>query len=141
MIGRVVSVKMAHSASVLIEGKKTHPLYKKSFVWSKKYLADDPLGVKLGDIVEVVKTKPISKKKHWLITKIVGSDFVAIAEEHLKEGAEEAIEEVMPEEKEESKGSEETDESKMEVKKEEKKVEEKPKRKARTKKTEEGEKK
>ncbi|EKD91517.1 MAG: hypothetical protein ACD_30C00002G0014 [uncultured bacterium] len=102
MIGRVVSVKMTHSASVLIEGKKTHHLYKKSFVWSKKYLADDPIGVKPGDIVEVIKTKPISKRKHWLITNVVGSDFVAIAQEHLKEEAEEAIEEVMPVEEEES---------------------------------------
>ena len=54
MRGRVVSVKMVHSASVLIEGKKTHPLYKKSFVWSKKYLVDDPFGVKKGDVVNTI---------------------------------------------------------------------------------------
>lgn len=102
MIGRVVSIKMTHSASVLVEGKKTHPLYKKSYAWSKKFLADDPIGVKLGDIVEIFKTKPVSKRKHWLVTKVVGSDFVAIAEEQLKEEAKEAIEEVMPEEEDKS---------------------------------------
>lgn len=98
MIGRVVSTKMQKTAVVLIDSRKTHPLYKKSYVWSKKYLAHDELGVKLGDIVEIVKIRPISKRKHWNVTKVVGSDFVAIATEHLKEGAEEAIAEVLPEE-------------------------------------------
>ncbi len=120
MKGRVVSVKMMHSASVLIEGKKTHPLYKKSFVWSKKYLVDDPIGVKLGDIVEILKTKPVSKRKHWVITKVIGADFVALAEEHLKEKTEEAIEEIMPEEKLEEESSvisPQTEEVKTEEKK------------------------
>lgn len=86
----------------MIESRKTHPLYKKSYVWSKKYLAQDDLGVKLGDIVEVVKVRPISKRKHWKITKVVGKDFIALGEEAMKEVAEEAIGEVMPEEEEQS---------------------------------------
>ena len=101
MIGRVVSTKMEKTVVVLVASRKKHPLYKKTYAWSKKYLADDQLGVSLGDVVEIVKVKPISKRKHFQVTKVVGSDFVAIAEEHLKEDAKDAIEEVLPEEKEE----------------------------------------
>ncbi|MDO8499036.1 MAG: 30S ribosomal protein S17, partial [bacterium] len=96
MIGRVVSVKMQKTAVVRVESRKTHPLYKKSYVWSKKYLADDPIGVVLGDVVEIVKVAPISKRKHFRITKVTGKDFVALGEEHLQKKVEEAIAEVLP---------------------------------------------
>lgn len=98
MIGRVVSTKMAHTAVVLVTGTKVHPLYKKTFVSSNKYLADDPVGVTLGQVVEIVAVRPISKRKNWRVTKVVGRDIEAIVSEQLKEQAEEAIEEVMPEE-------------------------------------------
>ena len=101
MIGRVVSVKNQKSATVLIERTKIHPLYKKSFISSKKYLVDDPIGVKEGDLVDIVKIKPVSKKKHFGITKVIGQDVVALGTEAMKERAQEAIEEVLPEEKEE----------------------------------------
>lgn len=101
MTGRVISVKTQKTAAILVEGKKTHPLYGKSYVASKKYLVDDPIGVSLGDIVEIEKIRPISKRKHWRIVKVIGRDIEEIIEQQLKEKAEEAIEEVMPEEKEE----------------------------------------
>ena len=104
MIGRVVSVKTAKTATILVERTKTHPLYKKSFKRSKKYLVADDLGVKLGDLVDVEKVAPISKNKHWKIIKVVGRDIEAVISEELKEKAAEAIEEVMPEEKVESSG-------------------------------------
>ena len=98
MLGRVVSVKSQKTAVVLVEGQKTHPLYKKSFVWSKKYLVDDPIGVALGDLVQIEKIRPISKMKHFQVKKIFGSDFVALQSETLKIEAEEAISKVLPEE-------------------------------------------
>ncbi len=101
MIGRIVSNKSLKTATVLVESTKTHPLYKKRSKSSKKYLVDDPFAVKLGDIVEFIKVAPISKRKHWRITKIVGQDMVALAEQHLKNKAQEAIAEVLPEEKKE----------------------------------------
>ncbi len=101
MIGRVVSVKMLKTATVLIETTKKHPLYGKMFVRTKKYLVDDPIGVKLGDLVDLVKIKPISKRKHWRITKVLGTDIVALGTESLKQEASEAIAEVLSEEKEE----------------------------------------
>lgn len=81
MIGRVVSIKMAKTVAVLVTGTKTHRLYKKSYTSSKKYLADDEIGAKLGDIVEIIKVRPISKRKHWKLIKILGSSTVEIIKE------------------------------------------------------------
>jgi hypothetical protein len=52
----------------------------------------------LGDIVEIIKTRPISKRKHWKVTKVLGKDVVALGTQALKEEAAEAIAEVLPEE-------------------------------------------
>lgn len=100
MIGRVVSTKMQKTAVVLVERVVMHPLYKKTFSRTKKYLVDDPIGVKEGDVVEIVKVRPISKNKHWKIAKVVGKNLAEIVEEEQKEAAAEVIAEVMPEEEE-----------------------------------------
>lgn len=131
MIGRVVSVKTKNTVVVLVEGIKTHPLYKKSFLRSKRYLVDDPVGVKLGDLVEVNKIKPISKLKHWKIEKVVGRNIEEIVEEELKEKAAEVVAEVMPEKEEvdsnaamqqSSNTNENANSEKVKVKKERKKL-------------------
>lgn len=98
--GRVVAVKMPKTVTVLVGREKVHPLYGKAFKRSKRYLVHDEMGVSLGDIVEIVKTKPVSKNKHFRIKGVVGKDLVAVASEKLKEEAAEAIAEVMPEEEE-----------------------------------------
>jgi small subunit ribosomal protein S17 len=97
--GRVVSVKTLHTATVLVEGRKTHPLYAKTYKRSQKYLVHDENGVLEGDLVEITKCKPISKKKHFRIVRVIGKDMEAIITQQLKEEAQAAIEEVMPEEK------------------------------------------
>lgn len=98
MIGRVVSVKMKNTVVVLVEYVKTHPLYKKSYTQSKKFLVDDVLGVSLGDVVEIVSTRPISKNKHFKTLKVVGRDIKEIVDKKLQEQAQKDIGEVMPEE-------------------------------------------
>ncbi|MBI2040009.1 30S ribosomal protein S17 [Candidatus Microgenomates bacterium] len=98
MIGRVVSTKTKNTATVLVERQTIHPLYKKTFIRSKKYLADDQVGVKMGDIVEIEKVRPISKNKHFRIIKVLGRSLAEIAEEQMKEKAGEVIAEVMPQE-------------------------------------------
>ena len=99
MIGRVVSTKLKNTATVLVERIAMHPLYKKTFTRTKKYLVDDLIGVKDGDIVEIIKCKPISKNKHWKVTKVVGKNLAEIVEAEQKKKAAEVIAEVMPEEK------------------------------------------
>lgn len=106
MVGRVVSTKMTKTATVLVESIKKHPLYKKTFRRSKRFMADNEMGASLGDIVELIKIRPVSKLKHWKIVKIVGKDVEAIVEETLRKQAEEAIEEIMPENPENSENSE-----------------------------------
>lgn len=99
MIGRVVSTKMTSTVTVLVERVAKHPLYKKTYSQTKKYLVDALIAVKEGDIVEIVKVKPISKNKHWRILKIIGKNLEAITADILQAQAEEVISEVMPEEK------------------------------------------
>lgn len=99
MIGRVISTKMSRTATVLIERVAMHPLYKKTFIQSKNILVDDAIGVKMGDVVEIVKVRPISKNKHWRVLKVVGKNLAEIVKTEQKEAAEKAIAEVMPEEK------------------------------------------
>lgn len=100
MKGRVIAKKMEKSVTVIVERQRMHPLYKKAFIRTKKYLVDDPIGVKEGDVVEIVKVAPISKRKQFRVTKVLGKQMAQITEEKLKRSAKEVIEEVMPEEKE-----------------------------------------
>ncbi len=99
MIGRVTSDKLNKTVTVLVERIAVHPIYKKTFKRSKNYLVHDELGAKEGDMVDIVKVKPISKNKHWAVKKIIGQNIAEVVKEHLKEEAEEMIAEVMPEEK------------------------------------------
>lgn len=70
--GIVVSDKMDKTVVVLVDRVKTHPLYKKKFTVSKKYKADDQENqYKLGDVVEIVSTKPISKDKKYKVLRKV----------------------------------------------------------------------
>ena len=100
--GRVVAAKQPKTVTVLVERKKTHPFYKKSFMRRKKYLVHDELGVLEGDVVEIVKIKPISKNKHFGVVRVVGKDIEVMVSQHLKEEAAAEIAEVMSEEKESS---------------------------------------
>ena len=96
MIGRVVSTKMSKTVVVLMENTKIDPLYKKSYSRSKKYLVADELGVKNGDIVEMISVRPISKHKHWKVSKVIGRDIEEIVEQELKEQAAEVVAEAVP---------------------------------------------
>lgn len=69
--GKVVSTKMAKTATVAVEKTVVHPIYKKRFRRIKKYHVHDEIGVKVGDEVKFVATKPVSKLKKWKITEIV----------------------------------------------------------------------
>lgn len=97
MIGRVVSTKSKNTATVLVERVAKDPLYKKTYMQSKKYLVNDLISVKIGDVVSFINCKPVSKNKHWQITKVMGKNFAEIAKEQLKKEAEQVIAQVMPE--------------------------------------------
>ena len=70
LVGRVVSDKMNKTVTVLVERKVKHPLYGKIVGRSKKYHAHvEDNGLKVGDMVEISETRPISKTKAWAVTR------------------------------------------------------------------------
>ena len=72
LVGKVVSDKRAKTITVLIERRAKHELYGKIVARSSKYHAHDENGeYKLGDVVEIAETRPISKTKSWVVTRLV----------------------------------------------------------------------
>ena len=71
ILGTVTSSKMTKTVVVSVERRWRHPLYKKIVKRSKKYLAHDELGVKVGETVYIQETRPLSKKKKWKIVQKV----------------------------------------------------------------------
>ena len=72
LIGRVVSDKRAKTITVLVERRVKHELYGKIVGRSRKYHAHDEKGeYKMGDLVEIAETRPISKTKSWVVTKLI----------------------------------------------------------------------
>jgi small subunit ribosomal protein S17 len=70
--GTVVSDKMDKTITVLIETKKTHPLYGKRVKYSKKFKAHDELNeAKVGDKVVIMATRPLSATKRFRLVEIV----------------------------------------------------------------------
>ena len=71
LTGIVVSDKPNKTITVMVERKYSHPLLKKVIKVRKKYNAHDENNkFKIGDNVEIIESKPISKKKRWeVITK------------------------------------------------------------------------
>ena len=72
LIGKVVSNVNDKTITVLVETYRKDPLYKKRVKYSKKYAAHDEANkAKVGDVVRIVETKPISKNKHFYLAEIV----------------------------------------------------------------------
>ncbi|WP_088044552.1 30S ribosomal protein S17 [Bacillus sp. EAC] len=70
--GRVVSDKMDKTITVVVETYKTHKLYGKRVRYSKKYKAHDELNqAKVGDIVKIMETRPLSATKRFRLIEIV----------------------------------------------------------------------
>ncbi|ALD66838.1 30S ribosomal protein S17 [Spiroplasma cantharicola] len=71
-IGRVVSDKMDKTITVLVETYKNHPIYKKRVKYSKKYKAhDENSSAQMGDRVEIMETRPMSKTKNFRLVRVV----------------------------------------------------------------------
>lgn len=70
--GRVVSDKMDKTVTVLVERKVKHPLIGKVVRQSKKFHAHDEANeCKEGDLVVIEESRPLSKTKTWVVSKIV----------------------------------------------------------------------
>ncbi len=69
--GLVTSNKMEKTVVVKVERRVQHPLYGKTVLKSQKFKAHDLLGCDIGDTVEIMETRPISKDKCWRVTRII----------------------------------------------------------------------
>lgn len=73
-IGVVVSDKMDKTVVVVVARIKEHPIYKKKFTVTRKYKADDQNNeYKIGDKVEIISTRPLSKDKKYKVLKKIAS--------------------------------------------------------------------
>ncbi len=71
LTGVVTSNKMDKSVMVVITRTYRHPLYKKVVHSKKKLMAHDELGSEVGDKVRIVESRPISKRKRWVVEEIL----------------------------------------------------------------------
>lgn len=69
--GIVFSNKMEKTVVVKIERRVQHPLYGKVVLRTKKFKAHDILGCDVGDRVEIMETRPISKEVRWRVSQIL----------------------------------------------------------------------
>ena len=71
-IGKVVSNKMDKSIIVAIERRIIHPIYKKYFKKTTKFMAHDQNNVaNIGDTVKIMETRPLSARKRWRLVEVI----------------------------------------------------------------------
>ena len=70
--GTVVSDKMDKTITIIVETKKTHPLYGKRVKYSKKFKAHDENNeARIGDRVKIMETRPLSATKRFRLVKVI----------------------------------------------------------------------
>jgi small subunit ribosomal protein S17 len=71
-IGKVISNKMQKSIVLAIERKVPHPIYKKYYRSTSTLMAHDERNeAGIGDLVKVMETRPLSKRKRWRLVEII----------------------------------------------------------------------
>jgi small subunit ribosomal protein S17 len=80
-VGQVVSTKMQKTIVVEVEMRKAHPKYKRIVKSSKKFYAhDEQNSARVGDMVRIRETRPLSKLKRWNLEEIVRRSALAQVE-------------------------------------------------------------
>src|SRR4051812_41094788 len=70
--GRVTSDKGEKTIVITVAVRKTHPIYKKQYTVNDKFMAHDEKNeAKVGDLVSIVETRPLSARKRFRLNKIV----------------------------------------------------------------------
>ena len=78
-IGIVISNKMQKTIVVKIENRYSHPIYSKTLVKTKKYLAHNELeDCNIGDQVLIQECRPLSKRKRWKLIEILSKSSLII---------------------------------------------------------------
>jgi len=79
LVGRVTSDVQDKTIVVTVTRRVTHPVYGKQYTISKKFAAhDEDNQAHIGDLVELVETRPISKRKSWKLIKVIETGHATI---------------------------------------------------------------
>jgi len=71
--GTVIARKMQKTVTVQVERQIRHPLYRKTIRRKQTFLVHDEAGTcKVGDVVRIIETRPISKTKRWRVLAVIG---------------------------------------------------------------------
>ena len=72
IIGTVSSNKTDKTIVVTVRARKTHPIYRKQYSVSTKFMAHDEKNeASIGDVVRIMETRPLSKTKRWRLVEVV----------------------------------------------------------------------
>ncbi len=72
--GTVVSDKMDKTVVVAVNTVKEHPIYRKKYKVTTKFKAhDESNATKVGDLVEITETRPISRHKRWVVARKINA--------------------------------------------------------------------
>ena len=89
MIGVITSDKMQKTVVVEIERTFSHRLYKKVVHARRRVMAHDELGCQMGDHVQIVESRPLSRHKHWVVEAIlrreIGAGQMQIVEDEIED--------------------------------------------------------
>jgi small subunit ribosomal protein S17 len=113
LIGDVLSANMEKTITVQVDRSFRHPVYKKVVRRSKKYLVHDEMDCQPGDQVMIVESRPISKRKHFMVEEVLrkASEAEVVAREveveaetdlDVLQAVQDEVEEVEPEMQDES---------------------------------------
>ncbi len=70
--GRVISDKMQQTVVVAVEHLRQHPVYRRTLRSTRKFKAhDQDNAAKVGDVVRIVESRPLSKEKRWRVAEII----------------------------------------------------------------------
>ena len=76
--GTVTSDKADKTIVIAVHTRKTHPIYKKQYTVTSKFMAhDETRKAKEGDMVRIVETRPLSKGKRWEMKEVIRAATIA----------------------------------------------------------------
>jgi small subunit ribosomal protein S17 len=86
-IGVVISDSMTKTVVVAVERLVQHDMYRKTIRRTSRFMAHDELGAARGDRVRIVESRPLSKRKRWVVAAIVEKAAVTPTEDTAAAGA------------------------------------------------------
>ena len=75
MVGKVTSNKMMKTVVVQVESRARHPLYGKVVHKATRFKAHDEHNCQMGDTVQIVESRPISKDKRWVVEVVLNRGY------------------------------------------------------------------